>query len=51
MSSVAQDDNRRPRGYGTALFGSEADASRAVQMFNGYVYARLVNCAPSDEQH
>ena len=34
-NSVAQDDNRRPRGYGTALFASEQDAARAVQMFNG----------------
>lgn len=33
--SIAQDDHRKPRGYGTALFATEADASRAVGIFNG----------------
>lgn len=34
-NSIARDEYRRPRGYGTALFANEADAARAVQMFNG----------------
>ncbi|KAI9633132.1 uncharacterized protein MKK02DRAFT_8751, partial [Dioszegia hungarica] len=34
-ADVAQDDNRKPRGYGTALFATETDAARAVNMFNG----------------
>ncbi|WWD22840.1 hypothetical protein CI109_107334 [Kwoniella shandongensis] len=33
-ADVATDPNGRPRGFGTALFAVEADAARAVEMFN-----------------
>ncbi|KAK8844608.1 hypothetical protein IAR55_006455 [Kwoniella newhampshirensis] len=33
-ADVATDYNGRPRGFGTALFAIEADAARAVEMFN-----------------
>lgn len=34
FSSVATDPDGRPRGFGTALFATEADAAKAVVMFN-----------------
>ncbi|WVO13530.1 hypothetical protein L204_101151 [Cryptococcus depauperatus] len=33
-ADVATDASGKPRGFGTALFGNEADAARAVAMFN-----------------
>lgn len=32
--SVATDAHGKPRGFGTALFATEADATRAVLLFN-----------------
>lgn len=40
-ADVALGPDGRSRGFGTVSFASDADAERAVVMFNGYVYTRF----------
>lgn len=41
-ADVALGPDNRSRGFGTVVFATEADAERAIQIFNGLVISMLI---------